>query len=393
MTTRSPCRLWTVGTWREVRQIGGTGQCFSSDGRLLAVQDASAIVRLVETETGRTLARLESPDAGSTQGTTFAPDASRLVIATRDGSAVHVWDLRAIRRGLAGMGLDWDAPPLPGAEDSTGDAGDQAPLEVGVDFGPLKKHDELYQSHLELYSAPADELIARFTSRLKTDPDDRELLHQRGHLLLRLERHQEALADFSAAAALRPLDAHLRAYKGVCLFTLKRLASALDELEAAFQTDPETVRAIVDLGWALNNRAWDLATGAELERDPVLACRLAALAVALAPGEQERLNTLGVALYRAGNFAQAIETLGRSAQAGKGQFDGFDLYFLAMAHHRLGQEARARACFDRANRWLRKQKSLNERRSRELAAFCAEAELVLAGTGGELPADVFAGPR
>src|SRR5262249_11977115 len=27
--------------------------------------------------------------------------------------AIHVWDLAAIRRHLAAMGLDWDAPPIP----------------------------------------------------------------------------------------------------------------------------------------------------------------------------------------------------------------------------------------------------------------------------------------
>ena len=44
---------------------------------------------------------------------TFSPDGSRLVVTTNDGPAVHVWDLRAIRKHLAGMGLDWDAPPYP----------------------------------------------------------------------------------------------------------------------------------------------------------------------------------------------------------------------------------------------------------------------------------------
>ena len=32
------------------------------------------------------------------------------MVTTSDGPAVHVWDLRAIRRQLARMGLDWDAP-------------------------------------------------------------------------------------------------------------------------------------------------------------------------------------------------------------------------------------------------------------------------------------------
>ena len=44
---------------------------------------------------------------------TFSPDGSQLVVVTNDGPAVHVWDLRAIRKHLARMGLDWDAPPYP----------------------------------------------------------------------------------------------------------------------------------------------------------------------------------------------------------------------------------------------------------------------------------------
>ena len=106
----------------------------------------------------------------------------------------------------------------------------------------------------------------------------------------------------------------------------------------------------------LNNLAWKLATGPKPERDPALAARLAAFSVALAPGEQVSLNTLGVALYRAGKFAEAITTLEKSLDAGKGQFDAFDLFFLAMAHHRLGHRPEARACYDRAVRWLEEQK-------------------------------------
>ena len=39
ITTRSPCRLWEVGTWREVRRVGDAGGCFTPDGRLMAVGD------------------------------------------------------------------------------------------------------------------------------------------------------------------------------------------------------------------------------------------------------------------------------------------------------------------------------------------------------------------
>lgn len=43
---------------------------------------------------------------------TFTPDGARL-IGVGNGKGVHVWDLRLIRRHLAEMGLDWDAPPYP----------------------------------------------------------------------------------------------------------------------------------------------------------------------------------------------------------------------------------------------------------------------------------------
>jgi tetratricopeptide (TPR) repeat protein len=116
--------------------------------------------------------------------------------------------------------------------------------------------------------------------------------------------------------------------------------------------------------------------------------------VALAP-EQERgiiLNTLGVAQYRAGRYHDAAATLRQSLRINAGQFDAFDLYFLAMALHRLGHVADARACLARAVRWHDQHPALAPTYLQELAAFRAEAEGVLAARP-ELPADVFAGPH
>jgi WD40 repeat protein/tetratricopeptide (TPR) repeat protein len=390
MTTSPPCRLWAVGSWREARQFSGAGLCFSPDSRLLVVQDASKVLQLVETETFRRLARLESPDSCAVHWATFSRDGSRLVLVTNEGPAVHVWDLRGIRRQLAALGLDY-APPIPGSEASPGDAHDGPSLKAEVDFGPLKRYREQYESHLEQYSVPAEEIIARYTALLRADPADPGGLHQRGHALLRLNRFEEAVDDFSAASARRPLDAHLRAYHAVCLLELQRYTQALDQLEPAFATDPEPVRAIIGLDEGVNNLAWVLATGAQ--RNPELAARLAAFSVALAPDNQVSLNTLGVALYRAGRFAQAIETLGKSLKAGKGWFDGFDLFFLAMAHQRLGHGAQARACYDRAVHWVGEQKTLSDKHANDLAAFRAEAESLLRRPVRELPADMFSRPR
>ena len=70
------------------------------------------------------------------------------------------------------------------------------------------------------------------------------------------------------------------------------------------------------------------------------------------------LNTLGVVQYRMGRYDAAVATLERSLAANHGQLDGLDLIFLAMAHHRLGHRSEARACYDRAVRWIGHQKRL-----------------------------------
>jgi serine/threonine protein kinase/WD40 repeat protein len=135
MTENAPCRLWEVGTWSEARQLNGRGCCFSPDGRQVVVMDSNKVLRLVEAKTGRNLARLASPDLGDAWAVTFSPDGSRLVVSTRDGPAVHVWDLRAIRRHLAELGLDWDAPACPEADPAAFSA--PSLPQIQIDFGPL----------------------------------------------------------------------------------------------------------------------------------------------------------------------------------------------------------------------------------------------------------------
>ena len=133
--------------------------------------------------------------------------------------------------------------------------------------------------------------------------------------------------------------------------------------------------------------------GPNRSRDPERAINLARRAIELAPDDMMHINTLGVALYRNGRFAESIEVLKRSQSAGHGQFDGFDLFFLAMAHHRLWHREEARACFDGGVRWINQQTGLEPEQRKALSIFGAEAEAVLAGPCAVLPAEVFAPSR
>src|SRR5262249_43949928 len=100
--------------------------------------------------------------------------------------------------------------------------------------------------------------------------------------------------------------------------------------------------------------------------------------VQLVPDEQAGQNTLGVAWYRAGEYSKSIAVLEKSLAAGKGQFDAFDLFPLALCHAKLGDPPKAKDCFDRALTWMEGRKNLPAQHGEELQAFRAEAEEVLA---------------
>jgi WD40 repeat protein len=127
----------------------------------------------------------------------------------------------------------------------------------------------------------------------------------------------------------------------------------------------------------LNNLAWRLVTGPPDERDPARALQLIQEALKQQPKNAHFLNTLGVVQYRNGQYAAAVVALEQSLSAGKGEFAGFDLFFLAMCHARLGAPAKAHDCFDRAVKWCDGKKGLSDQHVQELQAFRAEAEAVL----------------
>jgi serine/threonine protein kinase/WD40 repeat protein len=295
------------------------GLAFAPDSRTAIYDDSAGTLILAEVETRRELARFEDPEQSRINGLEFTPDGSRLVTTLLDRPYLRVWDLRAIRRRLAELRLDWHPP-------ATFDT-----PEAPRSFPPIPKPFHVDRGQLDSWSAKA-----------------------------RLNSLEAALADCEASLRLKPDQAELRS----------RLALAC------------------------NNLAWTLVTGHASTRDPQRAMSLARRAIEMASGTAIYLNTLGVAQYRADQYAEAIATLEKSLAAGQGGSDAFDLFFLAMARFKLGQIAQARADFDRAVRWRRDHPNLTQPGwSEELDAFQAEARALLDAPPLELPPDVFAPER
>jgi WD40 repeat protein/tetratricopeptide (TPR) repeat protein len=391
--------LWfEVGSWKPARAVAGWELgAISPDGRLLAC-GAGEVIRLFA-RSGRRLAELHHPDQGRPTFLTFDPAGRRLVAADLDTHVLHVWDLGAVRTGLASVGLDWDAPAIPPKKGKK-----TLPIELAINRNATQGARAFWQDQAALYSAAvllaplspeavfrrgqAFLMLGRWADAVRDFdratllyPRHVEAYHLRAHAHEKQGKWDRALADTERAVALRPGDFHFHAMRGQYHFRLGHLDPAIRDLErslglAANQPDMRRLLAL-----ACNNRAWQHATGAGKERDPARAVRLARRAVQLAPGTATVQNTLGVALYRAGQYKEAVVALRASLKAGADASLATDLFFLAMCRHRLGDKAGAKGDYDRAVRWCKDHPKVPPVQARELAAFQKEARGVLEGKG------------
>ena len=112
-------RCWDVASWLPTLRLPWDIHsypgwvAFSPDRKLLAMERSPAVIHLIDAATGRTVAKLEDPRSDRAQWLGFTADGAGLVSIARFSSAVHVWDLAAIRRHLAAMQLDWESPSAP----------------------------------------------------------------------------------------------------------------------------------------------------------------------------------------------------------------------------------------------------------------------------------------
>jgi tetratricopeptide (TPR) repeat protein len=314
-------------------------------------------VRLVETETGRIVAVLEDPRQSRSRHATFSADGSRLILASEDAQAVHVWDLRAIRQGLVAIRLDWDWPPFPEPDSRI-----SAPnaLRVVTDLGDDNFSWGEFRDPREL---------DRLNEAIEISPEDYYALSRRIRLFASLGRLDDALADCSRALAIRPGDPRVLALRGEAYLAKKKYGPGLADLEASLVALPKQAGA-------QNLLARGLRDAPTTFRDPAKALTHARLAVQLAPEIQSYHVTLGRALYRAGKYSEAVAEL-EPAIAELGPYDASQAsFYLAMGYAHLKNADRARVHFDHALRLQAESHVLREL-AEQLEAIHHEAEALL----------------
>jgi WD40 repeat protein/tetratricopeptide (TPR) repeat protein len=232
--------------------------------------------------------------------------------------------------------------------------------------------------------------VADFSKAIERNPKDPALWTNRGDTLAQLRQWDKAIGEFSKAIQLNPnyeLAWHLR---GTAHASLGQWDKASDDFAkaAGFQKGPlsawsdyalarlqlkddhgyrQACARLVKEGGNIKDRntlafiVWTccLAPDARVDLERVVQ--------ALEKTKQERaseeaypyLRALGAALYRAGKFEPAVKRLDEAIGSRK-QPAPSTWFFLAMAHHRLGNKDKAKKWFEKANtliQQLRQKKS------------------------------------
>jgi tetratricopeptide (TPR) repeat protein len=301
---------------------------FSPDGRRIATTSYDRTVKLWDTATGREVFTLQGHTGGVVL-LVFSPDGRRIVSGGLDVAA-----------------RVWDATPLPA---------------------------EVLQAQESRYQQKQKELQALRDPR--GDPEAKEYVARNN------DHAQVSRRDMSAARMAKwveydPNNLSLRYLHVLTLLEAGNRAGvrrAREDLLKRFgkTTDPEQAKSVA--------RYCVPAPDAVADQEALV--RLAECALAIHPerGKErsDALTTLRAALYRAGQFEEAIRRLDESIQTRSDGGDPRAFAFLALAHHRLGHR-------DQAERWLAKLLSSQPKEGfefslddKEIRVLCREAESLI----------------
>jgi tetratricopeptide (TPR) repeat protein len=259
----------------------------------------------------------------------------------------------------------------------------------------------------DLYTGQFARMRDDFSHAIELDPKNPWYWHERAYAFMQLRDYANAIADHSKAIELDDRRADTRLRRGQCYLKLGRRSEAEADFSRAIELDAtswenhywravvhaqlhapaearadmaEAIRLCPDDPDALNECAWHVGADAESPLfDAKLGVSLAERAIKRAPAAGKIWNTLGVARYRAGDYAAALEALSKSVVFQKERAFAWDAFFLAMTHWQLGHKDEAHTWFAQGIAWMDR----NAPRNEELIRFRAEAAKLV---GMPLPA-------
>src|SRR5262249_36563633 len=154
------------------------------------------------------------------------------------------------------------------------------------------------------------------------------------------------------------------------------VADSLRDYAQAEADYREVLRQQPRHGQACNNLAWLYSMAPPPYRKPCEALSLALTAVQQ-EADHDRLNTLGVAYYRLERWQEAIDTFNKAFKLGLDHSKPWDLFFLAMCHHRLGHCTEASRLYEEGIALRTACSDLTPDERAELDKIQAEAKVIL----------------
>jgi WD40 repeat protein len=368
-------RIWDANSGENLFVLRGhdegvTSVTFSPDGSRIASGSWDKTARVWDANSGESLLVLRGHDEGVIS-VAFSPDGSRVASGSSD-KTVRVWDTRSGESLLVLRGHDQGVPSVAfspdasrivsGSYDNTARVWD---ANGGESLLVLRGHDEGVTSVAfspdgsRIASGSSDRTVRVWETDASVVHDSHRYAVEIASVLVASLLQRLILADAAVAAIRsdRALSDDVRA-------TAIRLAMVQGD-------DPDQ----------LNYAAWQvLSGGSESSEAYSKALLMAEAACRSKPHDNGLLNTLGVAQYRTGMYAEAIATLLSSDQ--EAWMHTSALAFCAMAHHRLGHETEARAALAE----LRAMAQQDQWKGNKVVAkFLGEAEAMIGDAGADHP--------
>ncbi|TWT41724.1 Serine/threonine-protein kinase PknB [Phycisphaerae bacterium RAS1] len=350
--------LWDVHSGADILALSGHSDdvlalAFSPDGKQLASCSADRTVRVWAVASGRCLATLAGHE-GRVTCVTFMPD-GRSLASGADDTTIRIWRLgrsdqtlvlRGHRQAVRSLACLPDGERLvSGGDDGAVKLWDTV---TGEELQELRESREAALA-VAVGAAPPAAAAQAPASRSSSTPHANPAIAPRivaggSSGVIRVWETAEPLPDVAArrahvAAAHQRVDAEFAA----AVFAddvIGRLRERKDLESALRATAIEIVQARGNNPQQLNDAAWTLVkTAGRPAAEYRRALRMAETACDMSPRVGSYLNTLGIARFRCGRYAEALETLAAS-RARNGEHPA-DVAFAAMSLQKLGRSEEA----------------------------------------------------